>query len=30
MRLASFCFWLFVLAESAAAQDMNFAVGPNT
>ena len=28
MRLASFCFWLFVLAGISAAQDMNFAVGP--
>jgi hypothetical protein len=28
MRLASFCFLLFVLAGISAAQDMNFAVGP--
>jgi len=28
MRLASFCFFLFVLAGISAAQDMNFAVGP--
>ena len=29
MRLASFCFFLFVLAGISAAQDMNFAVGPH-
>jgi len=28
MRLASFCFLLFVLGGISAAQDMNFAVGP--
>ncbi|HEY4762476.1 MAG TPA: hypothetical protein VIH75_02285 [Candidatus Sulfotelmatobacter sp.] len=28
MRLARVCFWLFVLAGISAAQDMNFAVGP--
>jgi hypothetical protein len=28
MRLASLCFLLFVLAGISAAQDMNFAVGP--